>query len=210
MHDQTKTIDDFLKAAAAKQPTPGGGSVTALAAALAASMGEMVVNYSVDKKSLAAHEPELREALAEFTRARQLLLALMVEDQVAYEALTAARKLPESCNTRQSECDVALLASIRVPQAIGATSLAILELAERLVEKVNHFLLSDLAVSCELAMATLRCAAYNIRANLPDLNDPHDRQNVEQTAQRLIERGVSVIKTTIPAIWSRHAKSATT
>src|SRR5688500_5067412 len=163
MTDQTTTLDALLEAAAAKQPTPGGGSVAALAGALAASMGEMVLNYSVGKKSLAEHEPILREALAEFTRARQLLLALMVEDQVAYEALTAARKLPESCATRQSDCDVALLASIRVPQAIGATALAILELCEKLVDKVNHFLLSDLAVSCELAMATVRCAAYNVR-----------------------------------------------
>src|SRR5687767_13003307 len=124
MTDATTTIADFLSSAAAKQPTPGGGSAAALAGALAASMGEMVLNYSVGKKSLAAHEPQLREALAEFTRARQLLLALMVEDQVAYEALTAARKLPESCATRQNECDVALLASIRIPQAIGSTALA--------------------------------------------------------------------------------------
>src|SRR6187551_2880116 len=107
MHDQANTIDAFLTAAAAKQPTPGGGSIAALTGALAASMGEMVLNYSVGKKSLAAHEPAMREALAEFTRARRLLLALMVEDQVAYEALTAARKLPESCATRKSDCDVA-------------------------------------------------------------------------------------------------------
>jgi formiminotetrahydrofolate cyclodeaminase len=173
-------------------------------------MAEMVLNYSVAKKSLAEHEPVLREALAEMNRARELLLSLMVEDQEAYEALTAARKLPESCATRQKECDVALLASIRVPQAIAATSLAILERCEALVEKVNHFLLSDLAVSCELAMATLRCAAYNIRANLPDLKDPRDRASVEQSSARLVERGVGVIRSTMPRIWSRHAKSATT
>ena len=33
---------------------------------------------------------------------------------------------------------------------------------------------------------------------------------VEQTAQRLIERGVNVIQRTIPRIWSRHASSITT
>ena len=141
MIDADVTIRQFLDSAAAKQPAPGGGSVAALAGALAASMGEMVLNYSVGKKSLVEHEPELREALAEFTRARQLLLALMVEDQVAYEALTAARKLPETSPMRQKDFDVALLASIRVPQAIGSTCVAILELCEKLVDKVNHFLL---------------------------------------------------------------------
>src|SRR5947209_10676494 len=94
IYDASKTIQGFLDAAAAKQPAPGGGSVTALVGALAASMGEMVLNYSVGKKDLAAHAPELQAALAEFTRARAMLLELMVEDQAAYEAMTALRMLP--------------------------------------------------------------------------------------------------------------------
>ena len=64
MYDANTKLADFLNAAAAKQPTPGGGSIAALAGALAASMGEMVLNYSIGKKSLAEHEPALRDALA--------------------------------------------------------------------------------------------------------------------------------------------------
>src|SRR5688500_729052 len=94
-YDANTPIGTFLDAAAAKQPTPGGGSVTALVGALSAAMGEMTVNYSVGKKGLEQHQGELRAALAELHRARQLLTGLMLEDQTAYEALTAARKLPE-------------------------------------------------------------------------------------------------------------------
>jgi formiminotetrahydrofolate cyclodeaminase len=208
MYDHLKTIEEFLTAAAAKQPAPGGGSAAALAGALAAAMGEMVLNYSVGKKSLAQHEAVLKEALAELTRARRLLVELMVEDQQAYEALTVARKLPESAPARQKDIDVALLASIRVPQAMGATALAILQLADRLVDKVNPYLLSDLAVCCELAMATLRCAVYNVRANLPDVTDPSDKKTIEQTAQKLIDHALPVIGRAIPAIWKRHANPA--
>src|ERR1700685_482827 len=113
MYDATHTIDDFLTAAAAKQPTPGGGSVTALAGALAASMGEMVVNYSIGKKGAEAYEQALKLALGEFARARALLLELMVEDQAAYEALTSARKLAGDAPQRVE----ALLDCIRVPQS---------------------------------------------------------------------------------------------
>src|SRR3954471_12862588 len=95
MINQTTSINDFLEAAAAKQPAPGGGSVTALAGALAASMGEMVLNYRVGKKELEPYLGELKPALAEFHRARQVLTQLMAEDQQAYAALTAARKLPD-------------------------------------------------------------------------------------------------------------------
>ena len=206
MYDADTTLADFLTAAAAKQPAPGGGSVAALAGALAAAMGEMVLNYSVGRKNLAQHEGELQPALAELARARRLLLQLMVEDQQAYEALTAAKKLPDSSPARQGDLDVALLASIRVPQAMGAAALAVLELADRLVDKVNHYLLSDLAVCCELAMATVRCAVYNVRANLPDVTDPADRQKIELTSGQLIAHATPLIQRAVPRIWARHAK----
>jgi formiminotetrahydrofolate cyclodeaminase len=207
MIDQTTSIGDFLNAAAAKQPAPGGGSVTALAGALAASMGEMVLNYSVGKKNLAAYEQEIKTGLAEFTRARALLVQLMAEDQLAFEALTAAKKLADS-PAKQKEIDIALVACIRIPQAMAATAVAILTDADRLVEKVNHYLLSDLAVCCELAMATMRCANYNVRVNLSDLTDANDRQRIESEAQQLLARGTQIVTRAVGRIWARHARGS--
>src|SRR5688500_7571386 len=91
-YDQSRTLGQFLDATAAKQATPGGGSVTALTGALAASLGEMVLNYSIGRKGLEAFTNELKPALAELHRARQMLTQLMAEDQQAYNALIAARK----------------------------------------------------------------------------------------------------------------------
>src|SRR5438105_15443651 len=127
MYDASTTIDAFLNAAAAKQPTPGGGSIAALAGALAAAMGEMVLNYSVGRKQNAPDADQtMRAVLAEFTRARQLLLELMREDQLAYESLTAARKLSPGPE-HDAQLNIALLACIRVPQAIATTGLTMLD-----------------------------------------------------------------------------------
>src|SRR4051794_4665794 len=95
MFDRNTTIDTFLRATAAKQPTPGGGSVAALAGALAAAIGEMVINYSVGKKGLELYQEDLQQAESELRTAREILLTLMGEDQSAYAELTATRKLPE-------------------------------------------------------------------------------------------------------------------
>src|SRR5262245_61655522 len=127
MYDASIRIDEFLKGTAARQPTPGGGSVTALVGALAAALGEMVVNYSIGKKELEAFSGELKPALAELTKARQVLIQLMVEDQLAYEALSAARKLPADSPERKDKLPAALLACIRVPEAMAATGVAVLE-----------------------------------------------------------------------------------
>ena len=205
-YDQSSTIKDFLDAAAAKQPAPGGGSVTALVGALAASMGEMVVNYSVGKKGLEAHQDELRAALGELTRARSLMLRLMAEDQVAYEALTAARKLPEGSRQRDEQLPAALLASISTPQSVAATAVAILGLCGRLVDVCNHYLLSDLAVCADLAMATVRCAIYNVRVNLTDLTEGSDRQKVEAEMGQVLVHAAVLIQRVSPRIWARHAE----
>lgn len=206
MLDQHSTIQQFLDAAAARQPAPGGGSVTALAGALAATMGEMVINYSIGKKDLEPFLGELTPALAEFHRARQVLVRLMAEDQQAYSALTAARKLPDGSAERASQLPAALAASIHCPQVIAATAVAVLELCDRVVNFVNPWLLSDLAVCADLSMATVRCAIYNVRVNLSDVADPAERQKIEATTFELLHRAGMLIQQVSPRIWARHAQ----
>lgn len=206
MYDARTTISDFLQAAASKQPTPGGGSITALVAALAAAMGEMVINYSLGKKELAAYESELQPALAEMTQARNVLLELMAEDQSAYEAVAAARKLAVGSPERIEQEPAALLAAIRVPQAIAATSVAVLEIADRIINFVNYHLLSDLAVCADLAMAATRCAIYNVRVNVNDSLSPADRRNIESSISRLLSQAAILIQQLSPRIWARHAQ----
>jgi formiminotetrahydrofolate cyclodeaminase len=201
------SLAEFLNAAAARQPTPGGGSITALVGALAASMGEMTINYSVGKKGLEAYQAELKPALAELTRARQLLIQLMSEDQAAFETVTAARKLPEIDPQRQGRFDAALLACIRIPEAMAATAVAILEVVDRITNFVNPHLLSDLAVCADLAMATARCAIYNVRANLPDVKDSADRASIEGTIRSLLTHAATLIQRVAPRIWERHEQS---
>ena len=200
IYDSSSTIDAFLDAAAAKQPAPGGGSVTALAGSLAAAMGEMVVNYSLGKKGLEAFQGELRPALEELHRARGVLLQLMAEDQAAYSAVTAARKLPEGSPERAAQFGPALTASIRAPQAMAAAAVAVLEVCDRIINFVNYYLLSDLAVSADLAMATTRCAIYNVRVNLSDVKDPAERQSIESSIGHILSRGAALIQRVGPRI----------
>jgi methenyltetrahydrofolate cyclohydrolase len=206
MVDQSTTIKQFLDAAAARQPTPGGGSVTALVGALAATMGEMVVNYSLGKKDLEAYVGELKPALAEFNKARQVLVQLMVEDQLAYAALTAARKLPAESPDRAAQMSAALAACIRAPQAMAATAVAVLGVCDRIVNFVNPWLLSDLAVCADVSMATVRCSVYNVRVNLTEVKDEAERQRIERTTFELLSRAGSLIQQVSPRIWARHAQ----
>ena len=103
-------------------------------------MGEMVLNYSIGKKDLLAHEPALHEAFDRADPRRAMLLELLIEDQLAFEKLTAARKACNNAGDKDPTFAAALLACIRIPQTIGATAAAVLELCERVTPIVNKYL----------------------------------------------------------------------
>jgi len=208
MLDASATIAQFLDEAAARKPAPGGGAVSALAGALGASMGEMVLNYSIGKKDLEQYRPQLEAALRQMTNARRLLVQLVTEDQLAFEAVTAAKKLPAGNPERAERLAAAVLAAIRVPQAMGATAVAVLEAVDRVLDFVNPYLLSDLAVCADLAMATVRCSVYNVRANLPDVPDAADRERIETAVGQTLSNAAVLIQRVSPRIWARHGRGS--
>ena len=206
MLDKSTTIEKFLDAAAAKQPTPGGGSVAALAGALAAAMGEMVLNYSVGKKGLEEHQARLQTATAQFHQFREAMLKWMELDQAAFESLTLAKKKPADDPSRDLSIVLANKLCIGSPRSIAMKATDIIKLAEEIVDVVNPYLLSDLAVCAELAMATTRAAIYNVRVNLPSVADAEERRKIDEECKTLLTGAVRRIQQLIPRIWERATK----
>ncbi|MDA8378046.1 MAG: cyclodeaminase/cyclohydrolase family protein [Planctomycetia bacterium] len=165
-------IKDFLAALAARTPTPGGGSMTALTAALAAGQLRMVIAYTRGKPRFAAVDNILADYEARLTRAGAVLCELMEEDRVAYEALNPLLKLPPTQRRADPAFPAAVAAAIRIPQAVAAAAGSIVEAAVVLRDKVNPRLLSDLGVAAITAMAAVMAAELNVLVNLPLLDNP--------------------------------------
>ena len=182
----TTAVADWIGAAAAKQPTPGGGSVAAIAAALGAAMGEMTLNYSVGRKANSdADEAKLAPLLARLERARHMLLQLCGEDQAAYTAWRATKDLPDADLERRR----AVTASLDVPASVMTTAASVLDLAVEAAPIANPWLLSDLLVCGDLATAAVRCASYNVAANLDGVEDAAERRAAsEQTVRRAVQQ----------------------
>ncbi|HRK30998.1 MAG TPA: cyclodeaminase/cyclohydrolase family protein [Tepidisphaeraceae bacterium] len=199
MTSSSTNLSEFVAAVAAKQPTPGGGAVAGVVGALAAAIGEMAVNYSVGKKGLESCQPALESSLRHLTAARMMMLQLAAEDQLAFEASQALKK----GGAGPDELAAALLTAIRVPQAIAATAAAVLDQAVKAAPIANRWLLSDLAVCAELAMATVRCGTYNVRVNLNEDLPATDREQFRSWCEVLQHRCVRKIGDLIPLIWNR-------
>lgn len=201
--DLKQPLEDFLAGAASKTPVPGGGSTAALAGALAASMAEMVLNYSVNKKSLEHYQSELKPALEKVHEWRLALQQLVVDDQVAYQSVASLRKLRRESPEYAAQWDKAVLEAIKVPQAVMNNCVLLLELCDSMVNFVNPHLLSDLAVASDLAMAAGRCAVYNVRSNLPDIGDDASRTRIASGITEALMRASMVIQRISPRIWER-------
>src|SRR5947209_3853746 len=120
-------VQPFLEAVAEPTATPGGGSVSALAGALAASLGQMVAGLSRKKKSQVAFVNQLSEALDQLRRDAAELAEAIDRDAVSYDAVMAAYKLPQESAEEKRLRDAAIQKATR-----GAAEVP-MEVAERSV-----------------------------------------------------------------------------
>jgi formiminotetrahydrofolate cyclodeaminase len=181
----TLPIQDFLAETAAKQPTPGGGSVTALCGALAASLAAMALRYTAGKKAFAAHESQIQSAIAELTTASTLFQELIAEDISAYEALSNMLKLAPDARLAHPDYTTTVVAAIRAPQTAAGLASALLDRFVTLLDKTNKFLLSDLGIAAVLAHATVHASELNVRVNLPLLPNQDEARTLKQNLYEL-------------------------
>ncbi|MGA7860236.1 MAG: glutamate formimidoyltransferase, partial [Thermoplasmata archaeon] len=87
---QDLTVQEFLGRVAARTPTPGGGSVAAIAGSMGTALGEMVVAYSTPAKQTPS--PPLAALARELIEGRGTFLELANADTDAYEAVRTARR----------------------------------------------------------------------------------------------------------------------
>ncbi len=178
-------VREFLAALAARTPAPGGGSMTALTAALAAAQLRMVIAYTRGKPKFSAYEQILADYDARLARAGEILCELMQEDKAAYEALNPFMKMPLAQRHADPRYPAVVAAAVRIPQAVGVTAANIVEAAEILRDKVSKMLISDLGVAAGTAMAAVESAEFNVLVNLPLLEDTAAAKSIASSLTEL-------------------------
>jgi formiminotetrahydrofolate cyclodeaminase len=164
-----QTLESLLNSLAAKQPVPGGGAVAGITTALSASLGGMVVAYSLGKPSLADSQSMLENAASELEQAEA--------DAVAYGRLNALWGLEKDDPDRLSGWTDAVEGAIKAPGEIMETADRILEILEELPGRSARHLGSDLAIAVELAATGARAAERNVAVNLPLLPEGETRND---------------------------------
>ncbi len=183
------SIEGYLRDAASNKPAPGGGSVSALAGALACAMGEMAANFTVGKKKFAEVEGDVRASLERLERARERLTALVDEDAQAYGEVTRAQALPknteEEKESRKDSLRTALKEAMLVPLNVMRQCVLVCEESESLASRANPYLITDVGVCAIMAEAACRAARLNVEINLLYMKEPELESDVRKEVGEL-------------------------
>jgi glutamate formiminotransferase/formiminotetrahydrofolate cyclodeaminase len=183
------SLAEFAERTAAKEPTPGGGSVAAYIGAAGVALGVMAARFTEGRKGFEAHAEALARDIEGLEILRGQLTQLVEADALAYATVTGAYKLPKSTPEEkkarkraiQEGLDVALDPPFRTCRA----AVEGLELLSGLAQRSNPNLISDVAVAAFALGAAYRSAWINVLINLSGLKD-------EAKKASLLEEGAAL------------------
>src|SRR4051794_26877803 len=141
------TVQSFLDELASATPTPGGGSASALAAAMGAAMVSMACNLTIGREKFKDVEAELTTVRDQAETLRRTLTAAVDEDTASYNAVSAAYKLPKGTDeekaARHAAIQQALRGATEVPLKVARAAAALLPLTQVAQAKANPNVASD-------------------------------------------------------------------
>ncbi len=171
----TESLEKYLADAAAGQPTPGGGSASALAGAVGTSMACMAANFTVGKKKFKHVEGRVSELLEKCDAARKALLRYVDEDVAAYTHVSGAYSMPKSTPEEKAARGAAIQDALKIamgtPINVFCACAEVLGTLDELADLGNPNLISDVGVAAALVLGALDGAQLNVEINLAYLKD---------------------------------------
>jgi glutamate formiminotransferase/formiminotetrahydrofolate cyclodeaminase len=187
-----KKVSNFLNELASNSPTPGGGSVAALAGALGAALISMVGNLTVGKKKYEDVEEEIKRILSSSEKLRYELSQLIEDDVKVFNNFMSTYKMPKETEdekkVRAEKIQESLIEAAKVPLKVAYKCLDILSLSKEVAEKGNINVVSDAGVAALMAEAALESAILNVKINLKMIKDEKTKEELSSSIQELLLR----------------------
>ncbi|MBA7499620.1 Methenyltetrahydrofolate cyclohydrolase [subsurface metagenome] len=185
-----KKVSNFLDELASNSPTPGGGSVAALAGALGVALISMVGNLTVGKKKYEDVEEDIKKILSSSEKLRYELSQLIEEDVKVFNNFMATYKMPKETEdekkVRAEKMQESLIEAAKVPLRVAYKCLDILSLSKEVAEKGNINVVSDAGVAVLMAEAALESAILNVKINLRIIKDEKVRTELFSSIKEIL------------------------
>jgi formiminotetrahydrofolate cyclodeaminase len=185
------TVRELIAAIRAPEPTPGGGSASALAGALGAALLAMVAGLGRPSTADRDDLERLASAGKRVTELSDEMLWLVDRDAASYETVMAAYKLPKATEaekrSRSERVQEALEGAIAAPLDIMRLCTQTAEHATVIASFGNPNAASDVRVAVELLTAGLRGGKANVEINLQSLKNGTRAETIRAEMLRLTQ-----------------------
>jgi len=182
----TLRLAELRDLTASASPTPGGGSVACVAAALGTSL--LIMAAKITSKS-AQERAALDAWLADAGPNLDALSAHADRDVEVFERYMAAAALPRATDdekaARKAALAAAALAAAEAPLAAGRDMVRALELGLRLARLTKKSVASDVLGGADLLSGAVLAALRNVDVNLPAIAGEAEQKRLALEAAAL-------------------------
>ena len=185
-----KKVSNFLDQLASNSPTPGGGSVAALAGTLGVALISMVGNLTIGKKKYEDVEEDIKKIISSSEKLRYELSQLIEEDVKVFNNFMSTYKMPKETEdekkVRAEKIQESLIKAAKVPLKVAYKCLDIMILSQEVAEKGNVNVISDAGVAVLMAEAALESAILNVKINLKMIKDKELKKELSSSIKELL------------------------
>lgn len=179
----------FLDQLASNEPVPGGGSVAALSAGIAAALAAMVANLTVGKKKYVEVEEEMKAIHENMQNMKEAFASFIDQDANSFDDVMKAFKLPKESDEEKALRATAIEESYKlaasVPLAVAKSCAEMFPYIEAVVVKGNQNAVTDGMVSCMMARTAILSALLNVKINLTGIQDTAYVEKVSKEIKEL-------------------------
>ena len=186
------STNELIHSISQNSPTPGGGSVSALAGSLGAALLSMVSLLTYDKKEYLSRRAKMSH-LGEIAHKHQKRLKELIdEDTLAFNSVVDANRLPGKTKSeiklKKQELFKAYKIATDTPLKIAIISLEIIKLAIDLIKYGNSNSVTDAHVAAEVGLAGVRGGCVNVMINLSSFDKISDYDaKIEEKIESLLK-----------------------
>lgn len=205
------SLQEFIDVVASDNPTPGGGSVSALAGSLGGALTNMVGTLTIDKK-VWADIPEdaklkMETSFKEIEEKVNNLSKIIDEDSTAFDDVMKAFKMPketdEEKKARSNAIQEGYKHALEVPLKCAEECYRVLELQEVFASHGNVNAITDVGVGTLLAYTGLEGALFNVTINLISVKDMEYKKEIESRVSALLKDGKRLKEKLIDTVYER-------
>ena len=206
-----KSIKDYISETASGDPTPGGGSVSAVAASLGAALTSMVYNLTKGKKVYREFEDSVREEMdksyEEIKKSIERLNYFVDEDTKAFDDVMKAFGMPketdEDKKVRTEAIQEGYKKALELPLKCAKECKHVLELQEVFADHGNVQAITDVGVGALLAYTGLEGALLNVSINLNSIKDQEYKAAKEKEVEEVLSSGKELKEKLMEKVYAR-------